>query len=110
MSTSDPTPSHAARPPDPVRRWVPGERLRVLPVLQPGHSRVPGFLQGRVGTVVRDWGDFRDPRAAARGEPDPPRVPVYLLVFDPSALWPDAPAWPGDRVLVDVYGPALSPE
>jgi len=35
---------------------------------------------------------------------------VYLLAFEPTALWPDAPAQPGDRVLVDVYGPALGPE
>lgn len=91
-------------------RWRPGQRLRVLPVRLPGHSRVPGFLEGRLGVVVRDWGDFPDPQAAARGDRNPPRVPVYLLAFEPTALWPDAPAQPGDRVLVDVYGPALGPE
>jgi len=88
-------------------RWTVGQTLRVLPVTRPGHSRVPGFLEGRRGTVVRDWGDFPDPEALARGNRSAPWVPVYLLAFEPAALWPDSPAAAGDRVLVDVYHPNL---
>jgi hypothetical protein len=88
-------------------RWPVGRILRVRPVPATGHSRVPGFVAGRRGTVVRDQGDFPDPRALARRELPAPRVPLYLLAFEPTALWPDAPAVTGDRVLVDVYGPDL---
>jgi len=90
-------------------RWPVGAMLRVRPISRPGHSRTPGFIEGHAGTVVRDWGDFPDPEALARGERDAPRVGVYLLAFDPATLWPDTPPRPGHRVLVDVFGPYLEP-
>ena len=89
-------------------RWTPGQTLRVLSPPAPGHHRVPGFIEGHRGVVVRDWGDFPDPCALAQGRRDAPPIPVYLLAFEPRALWPDAPAAPGDRVLVDVHGPWLA--
>jgi nitrile hydratase subunit beta len=93
-----------------MTRWSVGQRLRVLPISRPGHSRVPGFLEGRSGTVLRDWGDFPDPEQLARGHLQAPPVPVYLLAFEPASLWPDPPAEPGDRVLVDVFHPNLAPD
>ena len=86
-----------------LQRWLPGQRLRVLPITGSGHSRVPGFLEGRTGTVVRDWGDFPNPEAGARGDAYAPLVPVYLMVFDPTLLWPDAANASADRVLVDIH-------
>jgi len=91
-----------------MSRWSVGQTLRVLPISRPGHSRVPGFLEGRCGTVLRDWGDFPDPEELARGNLHAAPVAVYLLAFEPAALWPDSPAMPGDRVLVDVYHPNLA--
>lgn len=91
-----------------MQRWQPGQRLRVLPVRRAGHSRVPGFLEGQLGTVVRDWGDFPNPEARARGDLAAPPVPVYLMVFDPAALWPGAATPSADRVLVDVHHPDLA--
>jgi nitrile hydratase subunit beta len=109
MSNAAPSPV-CATPAFPMAaaRWRVGQVLRVLPISRPGHSRVPGFLEGRHGTVVRDWGDFPNPEALARGDTTAPPVPVYLLAFEPTALWADAPVQPGDRVLVDVYGPNLA--
>jgi len=89
-------------------RWPVGQTLRVLPISRPGHSRVPGFLEGRCGTVVRDWGDFPNPEELARGNLHAAPVAVYLLAFEPAALWPDSLAAAGDRVLVDVYHPNLA--
>ena len=91
-----------------MQRWQPGQRLRVLPITRVGHSRVPGFLEGRLGTVVRDWGDFPNPEARARGDLKSPLVPVYLMVFEPATLWPDTAVSSADRVLVDVYHPDLA--
>lgn len=91
-----------------MHRWAVGQTLRVLPISRPGHSRVPGFLVCRSGTVLRDWGDFPDPEERARGNLSAPPVPVYLIAFEPDDLWPDTGALAGDRVLVDVYHPNLA--
>lgn len=86
-----------------MQRWLPGQKLTVLPITRSGHNRVPGFLEGQTGLVVCDWGDFPNPEAGARGEADATLVPVYLMVFDPTLLWPEDSNAYADRVLVDVY-------
>lgn len=93
---------------DPVR-WQPGQILRVRPIARPGHSRTPGFIEGKIGRVVRDWGDFPDPEELARGNRSAPWVGVYLLEFDPSELWPQTSLRCEHRVLVDVFSPHLEP-
>lgn len=91
------------------QRWPVGATLRVRPISRPGHSRTPGFIEGHTGVVVRDWGDFPDPEALARGQRDAPWVGVYLLEFDPAVLWPHDSPRPAHRVLVDVFSPYLQP-
>ncbi|MBM3406796.1 MAG: SH3-like domain-containing protein [Betaproteobacteria bacterium] len=90
-------------------RWQVGQRLRVRPISRPGHSRTPGFIEGRVGEVIRDWGDFPNPEDLARGNRDAPWVGVYLLAFDPNDLWPHSASVTTHRVLVDVFSPYLEP-
>jgi hypothetical protein len=90
-----------------MRHWQPGQTLMVRPITTVGHSRVPGFIEGRCGTVLRYWGDFPNPEARARGDLDAPLVPVYLLAFDPKTIWLDEIIDLRDRILVDVYGPNL---
>ncbi|NBS62824.1 MAG: nitrile hydratase subunit beta [Betaproteobacteria bacterium] len=90
-------------------RWQPGQILRVRPISRLGHSRTPGFIEGKIGRVVRDWGDFPDPEELARGNQSAPLVGVYLLEFDPSELWPQKGVRHEHRVLVDVFSPNLEP-
>jgi len=91
-----------------MTRWQIGQTLRVLPISRPGHTRVPGFLEGRQGTVMRDWGNFPNPEARASGDLSSPSVALYLLAFEPTELWPDALTGTNNRVLADVYEPNLT--
>ncbi len=90
-----------------MQKWQPGQTLMVRQSTTVGHNRVPGFIQGRCGTVVRCWGDFPNPEARARRDLDAPLVPVYLMAFDPKTIWFDEIIDQRDRILVDVYGPNL---
>lgn len=59
--------------------------------------------------MVRDWGDFPDPEALARGNSSAPQVGVYLLEFASESLWPERGNARSHRVLVDVFSPYLEP-
>ena len=88
--------------------WLAGQKVRVRQRAPSGHSRVPGFIEGRIGTVQRYWGSFPYPAELAKGRRDQPAVPLYLVIFEPGELWSDAAQSGNDRVCVDVYGPDLA--
>ena len=84
----------------PPRRAV-GDRVRVLPGNTAGHTRAPGYLRGRFGTIDRIHGVFvfADSNAAGRGE-DP--QPLYSVRFAAGELWgPEAAC--GDAVYADLW-------
>jgi nitrile hydratase len=71
------------------------------------HSRLPGYVQGKVGTVARVHGAhvFADSNAQGRGEQ--PQW-LYTVVFDGTTLW-GAGAQPGLQVSVDAWESYLQP-
>ncbi len=91
----------ASRPEQDPPGFGPGDRIRVLPVTTAGHTRAPGYLQGRFGTIDRVHGTFvfADANAAGRGE-NP--QPLYSVRFAADELWgPDAAT--GDAVYADLW-------
>jgi hypothetical protein len=79
----------------------PGQAVRVSPRAHDGHHRTPGYIKGRVGTVVRLHGTFANPETRAYGDAGLPARGLYLVGFDHGAVWPDSHG--GDRIFVDVY-------
>ena len=67
------------------------------------HIRTPHYLRGHEGTVVRHLGDFPNPEDLAFARPAT-KLPLYHVVFDARAIWPDAVA---DELLVELYEPWL---
>ena len=59
-----------------------GERVRVAAREHRGHHRTPGYLKGRVGTIQRSHGSFRNPETRAYGESGLPEKELYLVRFD----------------------------
>ncbi len=98
----------AARPAAPVAaRFRVGDRVRTRAGEVPHHTRLPGYVRGRTGTVERLHGPhvFADTHAQGLGEcPEP----LYTVVFDGADLW-GADAQPGLRVSVDAWQPYLEP-
>jgi len=82
-------------------RFAVGDPVRAVQRHTAGHTRLPRYVRGRAGTVVRDNGNqlFADIHADT-GERVKQRV--YTVRFNATELWgPDAN--PGDTVNVDLW-------
>jgi nitrile hydratase subunit beta len=91
-------------------RFALGDRVRASNRHPAGHTRLPRYVRGQVGTVVRVHGVhvFADRHAAtAPGRPyDEAPAWLYAVEFDGADLW-GADAEPGLRVSVDAWEPSL---
>lgn len=86
------------------QRYHTGDRVLVHAIDPPGHTRVPRYVRGAVGTVVelQGWYALADDRAL--GQDSPPQ-PVYAVRFAAWDLWGS-----GDHsVTVDLWEAYLSP-
>lgn len=84
-----------------------GQRVRTRPGAVSHHTRLPGYVRGRCGTVERLHGShvFADTHAQGLGEQP---QPLYTVVFDGRELWGED-ATPGLRVSVDAWQSYLEP-
>jgi nitrile hydratase subunit beta len=78
-----------------------GQRVRVSDRAHAGHHRTPGYIKGKVGTVERLHGSFTNPETRAYGDDGLPQQPLYLVGFEPGAVWPEDGG--RDRIFVDVF-------
>ena len=88
-------------PPDPGPRFAIGDAVVVRDVRPAGHTRVPRYVRGRRGIVVRVAPPFSFPDASAHGLP-PRDEHTYHVRFEAAALWSDA-AEPNASVVVDLW-------
>ncbi len=100
------------RPPAGAARFAVGQRVRAANRHPAGHTRLPRYVRGHVGTVLQVHGVhvFADRHAAS-----PPGAPfdeapqwLYAVCFDGTELW-GADAEPGSQVVVDAWEPCLEP-
>lgn len=86
-------------------RFTVGQRVRTIDATPTGHTRLPGYARGRIGTVIVQHGChvFADSHAAGLGED--PRW-LYSVSFSARELWgSDADA--SVRVTIDAFEPYL---
>jgi len=95
------------REPSAPARFAVGDRVRTRTGHADHHTRLPGYVSGRVGTVERIHGAHVFPDTNAHGEGEQPRW-LYTVVFDAADLWDDAR--PGHRVSIDAWEPYLTAE
>ena len=92
------------RPATSPARFNVGQRVRMRATPAAHHTRLPGYVRGKVGTIERVNGMhvFADSNAQGLGE-DPQWL--YTVVFDAAQLWADAVQ--GLTVAVDAWEPYL---
>ena len=83
--------------------YRPGQRARVSSRAHTGHHRTPGYLKGRIGTIDRVHGSFKNPETRAYGGDGLPARPLYSVTFAQRDLWPDYAGGVDDRLCADIY-------
>jgi nitrile hydratase len=74
------------RPVEREPRFRPGDRVRTRVMNPTGHTRLPRYARGKVGTVEATRGGYVFPDANAHGAGERPQH-VYTIVFDGRELW-----------------------
>ena len=77
-----------------------GDRVRASAMGAEGHTRLPGYVRGRLGVVEAHRGAHLLPDAGARGEER--AEPLYSVAFEAAVLWPEA-GGRRDRVYLDLW-------
>jgi len=82
-------------------RFQPGERVRARNINPIGHTRLPRYARGKLGTIHRDHGVFVFPDTNAHFLGEQPQR-VYSVRFAARELWGDQ-ASPRDAVYIDMW-------
>ena len=95
-----------------VARFQAGDAVRTRKLAENllvsgGHTRLPGYAAGAVGTVIGLHGNHVFPDSNAHGLGEAPE-PLYAVAFPASALWAH-PEHPGDEVVLDLWQSYLEP-
>ena len=93
------------RPASAPARFQIGERVRARNIHPLGHTRLPRYVRGHVGTIERIHGAHVFPDSAAAGQGEHPQW-LYTVVFDSRELWGDD-ADPTVSISVDAFEPYL---
>lgn len=98
--------------PGPAPRFAPGDAVTLKRArhasVPGGHTRLPGYMSGAKGTVVRCHGAHVFPDANAHGMGEVPQ-PLYTIAVKARDLWL-APEHPEDEVTIDAFEPYLEPQ
>ena len=91
----------------PAPRFAVGQRVRGRNIHPLGHTRLPRYARGRVGTIETDHGAFVFPDANAHFEGERPQH-LYSVRFGARELW-GAGAHPSDSVTLNLWDEHLEP-
>ncbi len=96
------------RPAPGPARFAVGDAVRTRAGHVDHHSRLPGYAQGRRGTIARLHGAHVFPDTNAQGRGEQPQW-LYTVVFDGATLW-GPEAQPGLQVSVDAWESYQQPD
>jgi nitrile hydratase subunit beta len=89
-------------------RFSVGDRVRARNLEVPGHTRLAGYVRGRLGTVVLLHGTHAFPDTAAHDRGEDPQ-PLYTVRFEARELWGEN-VTRRDCVYFDLWEDHLAPE
>jgi nitrile hydratase beta subunit len=81
--------SSYARPSFRTPHFKPGDYIRATRFASPGHTRLPSYVRGRRGEIVRLYGSFVFPDTNAEGKGENPQF-LYNVKFSATELWHSA--------------------
>ena len=84
-----------------------GNRVRARRIEHGGHTRLPGYVQGKSGTVAAVYAAYDFPDDTP-GDEDAPAQHLYSVRFEGTELW-GASAEPGTTLYIDMWEGYLDP-
>ena len=84
------------------------QRVRVKPMMPPGHVRTPHYLRGKVGVIERSLGAFPNPEALAYMQPAV-ALPLHRVRFTMAEVWGADAENPNDTLDAEIYEHWLEP-
>jgi len=97
----------ASRPVAVAPRFAVHQRVRARSINPAGHTRLPRYVRGRIGTIERDHGVYVFPDTNALFQGENPQH-VYSVRFAARELW-GSQASPQDAVYADLWDDYLEP-
>jgi len=82
-------------------RFKVGDKVQIRNLQPTGHTRLPGYIRLKVGTVERDYGVFAFPDTHAHSQGEKPQH-CYSIRFSAQDLWGQQ-ASANDSLRVDVF-------
>lgn len=77
-------------------------RVRVKPMMPPGHIRTPAYLRGRTGVIERALGPFANPEQLAYGLKADQKQ-LFRVRFTMAELWGERAESPDDTIDAEIY-------
>ncbi|MGL4325661.1 MAG: nitrile hydratase subunit beta [Beijerinckiaceae bacterium] len=96
-----------ARETNTKNRFMVGQRVQTKNIHPTGHTRLPRYARGKIGTIEMVHGTFVFPDTNARGEGEQPQW-LYTVTFSGHELWGDE-ADPSLMVSIDAWDAYLEP-
>lgn len=103
LAQGDPTTRTATR----AARYAPGDKVRTRNMHPSGHTRMPLYLRGHVGEIIRLHGTHVFPDSNAHGGGENPQ-PLYTVSFSAREIW-GASRHLHDMISADLWEPYLEP-
>ncbi len=96
-----PAASGSRREPSAPARFAPGDRVRTVITVKPGHTRLPAYARGRTGRIIACHGGWVFPDSNAHGSGENPEH-LYTVEFSGRTLWGET-AEPNTSVSLDLF-------
>ncbi|MFC3559085.1 SH3-like domain-containing protein [Pedobacter jamesrossensis] len=80
-----------------------GSRVKVASKFPIGHYRVPMYIRGKEGQVVRNLGKYINPEQEAFGKNAGNKLWYYMVSFDQGMVWPDYVGEPADKLEIEIF-------
>ena len=84
------------------------QKVRVKPMMPPGHVRTPAYLRGKTGVIERSLGDFPNPEDLAYGV-DAKALPLHRVRFTMADVWGEECENGDDTLDAEIYEHWLEP-
>ncbi len=86
-----------------------GQAVRIADRLDERHHRVPAYVKGHEGTIVRICEPQVQPELSAYHDPGEPKQTVYRISLDQRDLWSDYTGSPEDTLEIEIFEHWLEP-